>query len=784
MVILLFLIICKCVIAAFGLITDTGQVAEKVYLHSDRAYYYSGDDIWFKAYVIDPSTNRLSLNTNNLHAELIDPKLNIIQSRIIRIEGGTGHGDFNLGDSLESGRYIMRGYTNHMRNYDTQFFFTKDITVINPSKANPGLQNNTIPVNNKRIINFFPEGGSLVDNVASTVAFKAVNASGGGCEVAGEIYSSSGDSITSFKSNSLGLGSFIFRPAPGSDYYAVVKSNSATEIRAFLPGSFPTGIVMSAHFTAKHMLFLVLRTNSRTFSSMFGKDLNLILSSRNLNVKTVRIKLTSLISNYELPVEGFTDGVLRITVTDDKGLPLCERLIFSQNSDDVVLKIETNKNEYKPREKVNVSLSLSGDSSSGESGAFSLSAADDMFTEKSSSFTTSIASWFLLESDVNGPVEEPSYYFDPDNKDRGGDLDLLLLTQGWRDFIWKYDSAPPYNHEIGFNISGKVKRIFRDRPLRGVRINMGIFGKNIFRVLNTETNSSGSYIFREIDLTGEGKLLITATDEKNRIIGRLSVDSLFYEPEEVDENIAGYHGEVLVPQTFNAFKQEAAIKLAERKKYRLSDTLELGEVFITAKRTETHQERHIEESRRLYGSPDKMLVINPAMENSSLNILELVWARFPGARNGLIFLDGTEVDPENIWLVQTLPIFTIDRVDVMNPSAIYGMRGANGAINIITRIGTGRVYKELDPGAKAMIVRGFDEPRIYYSPTHDNSDKVTSLPDTRITIFWEPNIYINRNTTATIGYYNADKPSTINIIAEGMTDSGIPVCSRISYAVK
>jgi hypothetical protein len=36
--------------------------AEKVYLHIDSVNYTSGNDIWFKAYVIDPATNKLSDN--------------------------------------------------------------------------------------------------------------------------------------------------------------------------------------------------------------------------------------------------------------------------------------------------------------------------------------------------------------------------------------------------------------------------------------------------------------------------------------------------------------------------------------------------------------------------------------------------------------------------------------------------------------------------------------------------------------------------------------------------
>ena len=120
--------------------TELSQAAEKVYLHIDRVNYTSGDDIWFKAYVIDPSTNKLSENTNNLHVELIAPDSKIIRGRTVRIENGTGHGDFQLHDSIPSGRYRIRAYTNYMRNYDEQFFFLKEITVVSPYDEVQGLK--------------------------------------------------------------------------------------------------------------------------------------------------------------------------------------------------------------------------------------------------------------------------------------------------------------------------------------------------------------------------------------------------------------------------------------------------------------------------------------------------------------------------------------------------------------------------------------------------------------------------------------------------------------------
>jgi len=136
----------------------TNQVAEKVYLHIDRSNYTSGDNIWFKAYIIDPSTNRLSVNTSNLYVELIAPDSKIIQRRTVKIENGTGHGDFQLNDSIPSGRFRIRAYTNYMRNYDEQFFFLKEITVVSPYDEVQGLNKPTKKIDNKIDITFFPEG--------------------------------------------------------------------------------------------------------------------------------------------------------------------------------------------------------------------------------------------------------------------------------------------------------------------------------------------------------------------------------------------------------------------------------------------------------------------------------------------------------------------------------------------------------------------------------------------------------------------------------------------------
>ena len=222
---------------------DSLNVIEKVYLHVDRDSYFAGDDIWFKAYLIDAKDRLLTDHSSNLHVELISPFSKIISNRIIRIDGGLGNGDFKLPVDIRSGRYTLRAYTNYMRNFGDQLFFSKEIVVINSTDSTE-ISERVKYVENKIKISFFPEGGSLVDNVSSIVAFKVENNLGKGCDVSGKIFSSKGDLITTFRSTHLGMGSFFLRPLPGLSYYSIVRGADSIDIKTELPASFKTGVTM------------------------------------------------------------------------------------------------------------------------------------------------------------------------------------------------------------------------------------------------------------------------------------------------------------------------------------------------------------------------------------------------------------------------------------------------------------------------------------------------------------------------------------------------------------
>ncbi|MBC7746047.1 MAG: TonB-dependent receptor [Flavobacterium sp.] len=109
---------------------------EKVHLQLDKPYYAIGDNIWFKAYIVNAEDHRLSALSEILYVDLINEKDSIKQSLRLKVKNGLTWGDFTLGDSLKEGNYRIRAYTNWMRNFGEEYFFDKTISIGNSISNN------------------------------------------------------------------------------------------------------------------------------------------------------------------------------------------------------------------------------------------------------------------------------------------------------------------------------------------------------------------------------------------------------------------------------------------------------------------------------------------------------------------------------------------------------------------------------------------------------------------------------------------------------------------------
>lgn len=799
---------------------DSLKIIEKVYLHIDRDRYSPDEDIWFKAYFIDASAGLLTENSKNLYVELISPDLKIIDSRIIRLDAGLGNGDFHIPKTTKTGQYRIRAYTNYMRNFSDSLFFNKTITVINLSEPVKSKPDNAPSENNRIELSFFPESGSLVDNVLSTIGFKAVDESGIGCDVSGNLYASSGELITAIISTHLGMGMFPLKPLPGIRYYTIVKNSYGETVRTDLPESFPAGTVLSISKNDLNELQVIIRTNSATLPLLTDHEMSLRVSSRNIILKKIQLKINSLNNIFTIPTDEFRDGIISLTLSASDILPLNERLIYIQNNDSINIHLETDKRVYMQRDSVEVKISMPDNYGLAPETYLSLTAVESNSINSQSLFPGTISSWFLLESDIRGNVEDPSYYFDPSNTDRLKDLDLLLVNQGWRDFEWKYrkENYPPEN---GFTVSGRLRKIMNNSPVKNADITIGIFqeGKPFIGVVKSD--SSGKFYFNNIDVTGTRKLVASISSEKDAAKGWLILDSAKYLPPVVKNyNINTVQSKMkkeiiaedpAVKSDLKTYVQYSEIKLSLQKKYKLSDTISPGEVNIIARRTDAPESARARSVQYLMGQPDKEYVITPQVQKtyfntsqfltSSMILLPKGTAKPKGTsslhwmKNPVYMIDGLRVLKTD---VESLPMRMVERIDVLNQAASYQVFGTvmsisdtgdvgfgppDGVISIILKSDWLDENTAVYHSAK-MKITGYNEQRIFYSPKHKTSLMSDFKPDLRTTLFWEPYITIQNNNRVILKYFNADNSSVIKVVAEGITSTGIPVSGSVVYEVK
>ena len=124
---------------------DFMRYYERIYVQTDKPYYYPGEPFWFKGYINYTAASMRDSLSGVVYVEIISPKKRITLSKMLKIDSGFFHGDFILPDTLSTGRYYLRAYTNLSRNFTNENLFLKPIPVLNMTdKADPAQGKPTV----------------------------------------------------------------------------------------------------------------------------------------------------------------------------------------------------------------------------------------------------------------------------------------------------------------------------------------------------------------------------------------------------------------------------------------------------------------------------------------------------------------------------------------------------------------------------------------------------------------------------------------------------------------
>lgn len=108
-----------------------GHIQEKVYVQTTSDAYQPGDNIWFKASLTNAINHHMATKEKLLYIDLISPQNKVVVHSLALLNDGFADGTISLGKGLLTGQYKLVAYTDYMRNYSSDFFFQKEIMLVN-----------------------------------------------------------------------------------------------------------------------------------------------------------------------------------------------------------------------------------------------------------------------------------------------------------------------------------------------------------------------------------------------------------------------------------------------------------------------------------------------------------------------------------------------------------------------------------------------------------------------------------------------------------------------------
>ncbi|MEO0470418.1 MAG: TonB-dependent receptor plug domain-containing protein [Bacteroidota bacterium] len=752
---------------------------EKVYLHLDKNLFVAGEDIRLKAYLLDGKTHTASVLSKLVYVELLNPGGQKLDRIYLDTKAGQAEGNLSIPGDVGAGQYQIRAWTNWMRNREEQFQMAVRVV----SKNNPVQANATR--SSKPDVQFMPEGGHLVAGLENQLAFKAIGSNGRGIEVAGQILDQNGRKVADFSTEMLGMGKLPFVPQAN----AADQARSNWEGQSFsytLPKVQQEGIQLQVSPTPMFQQIRVEASEGRANSVI-----SLVCMVREQVVFRLSGRLKGKVFETNMPNYKIPSGVMVMSLFDEKGRPLSERLVYVEQNDGLNVFVKADKSAFTDRKKVKLEITTTNGDGQPTPANLSLAVVDNRSLWDSPDWR-SIKADLMLASELRGQLEQADRYFNPDNEKRFAELDLVMRTHGWRAWNWEEVVAgetPKIKHliEQGITVSGQA---FKKKNKVLPQASMAFMVDNYQNVVQVQANDAGRFLFNGMSFNDTALTIIqakTATDKVKPAI--IELDS-FLTPKVIPQTQFGWQA-----RREDAELAEEGVRQYELRRLINGDGTEYqaDEVEITGERSRVED---LPPEGALYSSADQTLMYTDIPP--SLNVFEAIRNRFPGITisggtamgtpysilvrgintlrgntEPLYLLDGIPTDAD---VMTTVNMNDVKRIDfVKGPKgAAYGIRGANGVLAVYTKDGT----EDEDPDelAKRGIIKpdlqGYHIRKEFYSPNYAISDPRHDLPDLRTTLHWEPMIRTNEWGKAEVSFYTGDNEGSFQILLQGITKEG------------
>ena len=732
--------------------------------------------------MVSGSDHRLTDLSGILNVEFINSGGSVVQSVKLSLSSGTAHGDFALPDTLAAGSYRLRAYTNYMRNAGPDYFFDKTLDVINTvgigsiAKSSAGL------LNGKPDVQFFPEGGLLVNGITSKIAFKAVSPNGLGVDVSGIITDNNGRQVASFSSSHLGMGIFELTPKAGFNYIARVSINGVESAFA-LPLAANSGYIFSVSGVDKNEFKLSV-TASGNVRPVVNNRLLIVAQSNGRVCYSAYLNPVPAAFHASVPKNSLPAGIIQFTLFSSSGEPLNERLVFNEDDSPLNLKLTSDQASYSVRQQVRLNLEAYGNSNKPVSGNFSVAVTDETKVPANQDMENNIMANLLLTSDLKGYIEQPAYYFNNVNDNTRKDLDVLMLTQGYHRFEWKQvlaENIPAmrYQPEHTLKLSGTVLTP-AGKPVANGKVKLFDLDSIQF-TRDTVTDVNGRFAFNNLSFDDSVRFIIQARNERNKkdVIIKIDKDH----PEAIPEKARPIMN-VSADSTLSVYAKNALLFFnRQRQSGTGNHVYTLKEVTIRDKKALVEHSANLNGA----GNADQIILSREFQYLGCIRLADCLQGKVLGVvfRNGIpystrsfgpmqVIIDGVYVSGDYLNEINYNDVQAIEVLRNGGLTAIYGGYGANGVFLVTTKTGGEHDYPQpiFGRGITTSYPKGYYKAREFYSPRYYRPETNKKLADVRTTIYWGYDLKTGKDGKASFQYFNAGSKGRYSVVIEGVGTDG------------
>ncbi len=645
---------------------------------------------------------------------------------------------------------------------------------------------------------FFPEGGDLLENISSKIAFKAIQEKGLGIDVKGEIVDNTGKVISSIQSQHQGMGVFTLLPESGKTYKANLSFSNGIKKTVPLPEIKPSGIAISVVNSTTANIILQLSSSQAFFAQNQDKNFYLVARSKGVICFAAQTNLATINIGASLPKNKFPTGIVQITLFTNKGEPITERLVFVKHTDVSSLNISTDKKVYSSRQPVKMNVMAKTGNVPVE-GNFSLSVINETKVPHPEDEETTILSSFLLSLELSGFIEKPNYYFNQTNDKKLADLDVLMLTQGYRKFSYEamikgQEPVISVLPEQGIEFSG-ILRTANGMPVSKGSLKLVVPESKFYA--ETTTNLKGQFKFEKVVITDSAEATISARSSTAARNMMIMLDGTAFAT--AGKNINAPNEGLNIDSALATYLDNS------KRQYRMATQM-LQEVVVkaTAIKKVSHMDHpslsglgaipdHLIDGERLKGCTIFLTCLQTAATGLTFNDNNFFVSRVfnSGLRVPVqIFFNGMPVDANflnniNPADVDNIEVFLTDELGMVN--RMYNTNGVLVINSKVTPKGTpvsAEDLKKLFPQDNVLTFKpqGYIKKREFYSPKYLSAESRTTGSDLRSTVYWNPRIFTDKVGSMAVEFYNGDNKGTYKAIVEGTDIDGN--LSRFIYRYK